>query len=47
MFFNTLSYPPEIIRRIISCPQRGHGHFRFATMSMPMSLSHPPDLAFG
>ena len=23
MFFNTLSYPPEIIRRIISCPQRG------------------------
>ena len=42
------SYPPQVIASAITCcPQRGHGHFRFATMSMPMSLSHPPDLAFG
>ena len=26
----------------LNCPQRGHGHFRFAPMLMPISLSYPP-----
>jgi|GEM_PF-3048403 len=39
----SLSYPPQKSSKDdFCCPQRGHGHFRFAAMLMPISLSYPP-----
>ena len=43
----SLYYPPQVIADAITCsPQRGHGHCRSATMSMPIFIvSSPVEIA--